>query len=431
MSLFERIVEERPERSGAVKVGMDAWRKANKNQIPGGEGHKLKPKDVDPAELKRGIAVEMEHTTDREIAKEIALDHLAEDPKYYTKLKKIHEEAMEFALATLVWESDAGQRDLERKAAQGDKRAQAKLDRAQKRSKTGSKFTKHHIRKFSKPGKEVLDVESLRRELRRIPKPVRNAINKALDAGVDPKIPGRYPVPAGSEVKALVAFVRKHFDYEEKQDRSFAWPQPWGGIEDAPDDHWNSTVVKVKRVGKILGPILRGNPKHARKWTFVPSRFFYEHLDQLRALLTEAVGTTPYIGVFLTPQSQAKLKKAIPPAFNNKSGNHLTIKFAPSEEDMAKFQKKIGKKVTLTATHLIQTADYQAIRLSNTVKVERGYPHITIAWREGSSPAKGNRAMKENKGAAIQPWLKLQGIYDTFPRSLSEALERTIEDLGL
>jgi hypothetical protein len=28
----------------------------------------------------------MEHTDDEEIAREIAMDHLTEDPKYYTKL---------------------------------------------------------------------------------------------------------------------------------------------------------------------------------------------------------------------------------------------------------------------------------------------------------------------------------------------------------
>jgi hypothetical protein len=45
--------------------------------------------DIMVAQFKKGISVEMEHTTDREIAKEIALDHLFEDPKYYDKLAKI------------------------------------------------------------------------------------------------------------------------------------------------------------------------------------------------------------------------------------------------------------------------------------------------------------------------------------------------------
>lgn len=46
----------------------------------------LTEKDVDPSELAQGIKVEMEHTNDPAVAKQIALDHLSEDSKYYTKL---------------------------------------------------------------------------------------------------------------------------------------------------------------------------------------------------------------------------------------------------------------------------------------------------------------------------------------------------------
>ena len=42
-------------------------------------------------EFKKGIQTEMEHTTDREMAKEITLDHLFEDPQYYTKLSSVEE----------------------------------------------------------------------------------------------------------------------------------------------------------------------------------------------------------------------------------------------------------------------------------------------------------------------------------------------------
>lgn len=42
--------------------------------------------DVIKAQLTRGIEVELEHTSDRKTACEIALDHLGEDPQYYTKL---------------------------------------------------------------------------------------------------------------------------------------------------------------------------------------------------------------------------------------------------------------------------------------------------------------------------------------------------------
>ena len=40
-------------------------------------------------ELKKGIKVEMEHTSKRSVAKEIALDHLGERLDYYTKLSKV------------------------------------------------------------------------------------------------------------------------------------------------------------------------------------------------------------------------------------------------------------------------------------------------------------------------------------------------------
>lgn len=37
----------------------------------------------------QGMKIESEHTSKPEIAKEIAKDHLFEDPKYYIKLKKV------------------------------------------------------------------------------------------------------------------------------------------------------------------------------------------------------------------------------------------------------------------------------------------------------------------------------------------------------
>ncbi len=50
--------------------------------------HGLKAEDL-KSELKLGIETEMEHTDDPEIARAIAMDHLYEDEKYYTKLKKM------------------------------------------------------------------------------------------------------------------------------------------------------------------------------------------------------------------------------------------------------------------------------------------------------------------------------------------------------
>ena len=60
-----------------------------KDQLPGGIADKFKPEDFDPKSLKQGQKVEMEHTHDKLTALEIAMDHLAEDPEYYEKLKTI------------------------------------------------------------------------------------------------------------------------------------------------------------------------------------------------------------------------------------------------------------------------------------------------------------------------------------------------------
>lgn len=60
-----------------------------KENIPGGLGKGKKPEDYDPKALAKGVKVEMEHTTDENFAREIAMDHLTEDPKYYDKLETI------------------------------------------------------------------------------------------------------------------------------------------------------------------------------------------------------------------------------------------------------------------------------------------------------------------------------------------------------
>ena len=55
-------------------------------KLPGGEGDSTPPEQVDPTQLSTGIQIEMEHTNDLGVAKEIAMDHLTKEPKYYSKL---------------------------------------------------------------------------------------------------------------------------------------------------------------------------------------------------------------------------------------------------------------------------------------------------------------------------------------------------------
>ena len=49
--------------------------------------HGVSVKEIE-AQLKKGIAVEKEHTSDEATAREIALDHLGEFPDYYDRLAK-------------------------------------------------------------------------------------------------------------------------------------------------------------------------------------------------------------------------------------------------------------------------------------------------------------------------------------------------------
>tara|TARA_B100001778_G_scaffold334491_1_gene346138 strand:+ start:28251 stop:28475 length:225 start_codon:yes stop_codon:yes gene_type:complete len=60
-----------------------------KDRMSGGLADDKKPSDFDQKQLEDGIKVEYEHTNDREVAREIAMDHLTEDKDYYKKLKKM------------------------------------------------------------------------------------------------------------------------------------------------------------------------------------------------------------------------------------------------------------------------------------------------------------------------------------------------------
>lgn len=58
----------------------------NPDRIPGGKADRIPVRAFDPKRLAQGIRHELEHTSDPEIASEIARDHLFEDPEYYDKL---------------------------------------------------------------------------------------------------------------------------------------------------------------------------------------------------------------------------------------------------------------------------------------------------------------------------------------------------------
>ena len=69
----------------AIALGLTSM--GFKEDINEGKGKELHPNKIHPSELRMGIKVELEHTDNLDKAKKIALDHLAENPYYYTALK--------------------------------------------------------------------------------------------------------------------------------------------------------------------------------------------------------------------------------------------------------------------------------------------------------------------------------------------------------
>lgn len=63
--------------------------KKGSNILVGGKGDSKKPSDFPKDVIDEAVNHEMEHTSNKDVAKEIAVDHLTEDVDYYKKLKKI------------------------------------------------------------------------------------------------------------------------------------------------------------------------------------------------------------------------------------------------------------------------------------------------------------------------------------------------------
>ncbi len=66
-----------------------------KSRIKGGIADDRPDSSFNQKELNDGIIIELEHTDDKELSKDIAKDHLEEFPNYYTELKKMEDKLKE------------------------------------------------------------------------------------------------------------------------------------------------------------------------------------------------------------------------------------------------------------------------------------------------------------------------------------------------
>lgn len=80
-------------------------RPGQKDLLPGGAADNIPDRDFSAPALAEGAKHEHEHTRDSQIAKEIAKDHLSEDPQYYKKVKEIEKQARASVYANQLWQN--------------------------------------------------------------------------------------------------------------------------------------------------------------------------------------------------------------------------------------------------------------------------------------------------------------------------------------
>ncbi len=80
--------------------------------IQGGKGEGKSPLEFDPEQILMGMRVEMEHTEDPMIALEITIDHLTEDPEYYTS-KEDPEASAQFGASKDANNGEGNDKDME------------------------------------------------------------------------------------------------------------------------------------------------------------------------------------------------------------------------------------------------------------------------------------------------------------------------------
>jgi hypothetical protein len=107
-TLLDKAREGLSELKGAIQA------KYAGDALPGGKADNKTPSDFDAAALKDGAKHEKEHTSSPALAREIAMDHLTEDPQYYKKLEAVEKRAS--TVEQIVKEHQAR---LEKEAAVG------------------------------------------------------------------------------------------------------------------------------------------------------------------------------------------------------------------------------------------------------------------------------------------------------------------------
>jgi hypothetical protein len=155
----------------------------HKDKIPGGKADKASPKDFPKDQMSMGQKVEMEHTNDPTLSREIASDHLEEFRDYYTRLKQMEQEA---------------EKAKEKRAAPRWKKIPGAAEEIVGRLGAGSYATLH-------PGNPVAQARSA---LRNLGREGQLDVNP-LDVGIRHRALVGFPSPGKREVKNIIEGSRE------------------------------------------------------------------------------------------------------------------------------------------------------------------------------------------------------------------------------
>ena len=96
--------------------------------LRGGKSSGKDISQVDPAQLDKGIQVEMEHTSDMATAKKVSFDHLVEMPDYYDRLEQMEGAGGEVVAKPKQEQSNGGQPNKEQQNKEQQNKEQPNKD---------------------------------------------------------------------------------------------------------------------------------------------------------------------------------------------------------------------------------------------------------------------------------------------------------------
>jgi hypothetical protein len=130
-----------------------------------------------------------------------------------------------------------------------------------------------------------------------------------------------------------------------------------------------------------------------------------------------------YVGVFLTPESRAKLLSFVPPIFKDVYADHMTIMFHPY--DLLLENLTLGKTVKLRVIAHARNEKVQAVAVIGVLSANHD-AHITISVNKekGGRPNDSNdmlrTAFMDEQVQLANVNIDLEGVVDVFPRSKTQ-----------